>query len=570
MAAREHRSAGTALLLIAVAVALLLGALLAAAQTGVEAEAVGTANLRAAPSTEAALLGMINAGTRYPVLARAELVPWLLLGSPRDGQPLGWVFADLVTVYGGAGGLPLSTLVIGASTAATTPAAPPSALPSTDSPAPTQATPVPTMPAGVVTGTVLGEINIRYGPGTDFPRIGVAQAGTVFTLTMRHITLPWVQIAYSPSPNGQGWVAVELLQISGELAGLPATGITELALPSLTPTPSDVRPASVIGQQGAVPLSPPFAALGDQLATMMLDAGFDPATSTFGGLFVLDLQTGEAFSISGDVAFSGMSVNKIAILADYFRTFEMPLRDEQAVTVAEAMICSENISTNEMLSAIGGGNPYTGAEDVSEMLAALGLGRTFIFTPYANDPFITPQAPLTRNTDADQTRAQPDPYNQMTVEQTGALLNSMYQCAYNGSGLLLETFPDQFSREECRQILSVMNYNRIGTLLETGVPANVPIAHKHGWIDDTHGDAAVVFSPGGAYVLVTVMHGPDWLNFEQSAPLIGEISRTVYNYFNPQAPLEAVRQIEGVGDVATCNRNLLGSPVITELTGRAP
>lgn len=94
--------------------------------------------------------------------------------------------------------------------------------------------------------------------------------------------------------------------------------------------------------------------------------------------------------------------------------------------------------------------------------------------------------------------------------------------------------------------------------------------HKHGWIDDTHGDAAVVFSPGGAYVLVTVMHGPDWLNFEQSAPLIGEISRTVYNYFNPQAPLEAVRQIEGVGDVATCNRNLLGSPVITELTGRAP
>jgi uncharacterized protein YraI len=549
---------------------MLLIAALASAQEAVQLEAIGTANLRSRPGTDAEIVGVINNGTRYPVLGRSEFFPWYLIGGAQDGQPLGWVFADLVTLYGSASGVPVSTLEIAAGDSATrvpTGDAVQNAAQTGTAPA-TTADVVPTAVPGAVTGLVSGEIFIRYGPGTDYPRIGVVGAGTVLMLVGRHVSLPWVQVDFPESPSGLGWVAADLLQISGDVNALPATSITELNLPTLTPTPSTVRQAQVIGQASNVPLSPEFAALGEQLAAMMQEAGFDPATSTFGGLFVLDLQTGEAFSISGDTAFSGMSVNKIAILAEYFRTFETPLRDDQAVTVAEAMICSENISANEMLAAIGNGNPYTGAENVSQFLSQLGLERTFIFTPFANDPFITPQAPLTRQTDADQVSAQPDPFNQLTVEEVGALLNGMYQCAYNSSGLLLETFPDQFTPNECRQMLSVMNNNRIGTLLESGVPANVPIAHKHGWIDDTHGDAAVVFSPGGAYVLAAVMHGPVWLNFEQSAPLIEEISRVVYNYFNPDAPLAEVRLIEGIGDLATCNRNLLGSAVITELTTR--
>jgi beta-lactamase class A len=376
-----------------------------------------------------------------------------------------------------------------------------------------------------------------------------------------------VQVSFPDSPTGFGWVAIELLQISGDVMTLPAVTVTDATLPTLTPTPSAIDAASVIGET-PVPLSPEFTALGDQLWSMVLQSGFDPATSTMGSLFLMDLQTGQALSFGSDIAFSGMSVSKVAILAEFFRQFESPLRDDQAVTLAEAMICSENISTNELLSAIGGGNPYTGAESVSEFLQALGLTETFIYTPFANDPFITPQAPLTRQTDADQVSAQPDPYNQMTVDQMGALLNGMYQCAYNERGILLESFPDQFTPTECRQMLSVMNYNRIGSLLEVGVPENVPISHKHGWIDDTHGDAAVVFSPNGAYVLVVVLHSPQWLNFEISAPLISEISRTVYNFYNPETPLEAVRVVEGLGDVEACNYSLLGSPIIIELTTR--
>jgi hypothetical protein len=106
----------------------------------------------------------------------------------------------------------------------------------------------------------------------------------------------------------------------------------------------------------------------------------------------------------------------------------------------------------------------------------------------------------------------------------------------------VDTFGGAFNQRECEQMLYLMSSNEIGALLEVGVPENVDVAHKHGWIDDTHGDAGVVFTPGGDYVLVVVLHNPTWLNFEESFPLIEDISLTVYNYFNPDAPMTATRQ----------------------------
>ncbi|MGV2435527.1 MAG UNVERIFIED_CONTAM: hypothetical protein LVT10_12135 [Anaerolineae bacterium] len=50
-----------------------------------------------------------------------------------------------------------------------------------------------------------------------------------------------------------------------------------------------------------------------------------------------------------------------------------------------------------------------------------------------------------------------------------------------------------------------------------------------------------MFTPGGDYILVVVLHNPTWLNFEESFPLIEDISLTVYNYFNPTTPMSAVR-----------------------------
>lgn len=531
------------------------------------AEAIGQANLRATTDVEADLVGQITAGTRYPVIGRSEFFPWLLLGDPATQQPLGWVFAELVNVQGSVNSVPFSTLIVDGSTPAAAPTqAVPSAAAPVDSAAPTASAPTPSptpqLQAAVV-GTVNGEINIRYGPGVDYPRIGVARAGERYEISAWHTQLPWVQIRYPDAPNGFGWVALELLDVQGSLFDLPAISQTSFRLPTLTPTPPVVQPSESFSRE-PVPVSPEFTALGESLWGMVLDAGFDPQTSRLGALFLMDLRTGEAVTFGDDIAFSGMSLSKIAILTTLYSSMDQLPDDAQINTIADAMICSENISSNRMLSMISGGNPYEGANRVSEFLQQLGLQRTFLYTPYANDPFITPQAPQTRTTDADQTSAQPDPFNQMTVSELGGLLDSLYQCGVNESGPLLENFPEQFTAAECRQMITVMSGNRIGSLIESGVPVDIRVAHKHGWIDDTHGDAAIVFTPGGDYALVVALHNPVWLNFDESAPLIAEISRAVYNHYNPDAPLEAVRE----EIVPECN--LLGNPIVDQLLTEAP
>ncbi len=525
------------------------------AQTGVTAEAIQLANLRTTTDVNAGLLGQITAGTRYPVIGRSEFYPWLLLGNPSNSQPIGWVFSDLVTVQGNVNNVPYSQLEIDPAAISTQPAV--TSAPNLPTGTPSAVvSPAPTL-AAAVRGTVMNEINIRYAPGTEYERLGVGRAGDTYEITAWHTQLPWVQIRYDASPTGYAWVAIDLLEIQGDVYSLPSISQLRFGYPTLTPTPSAVDSAAF----GDVPLSPEFRALGANLWGQILDAGFDPQTSRLGSVFVMDLQTGEAMSIGDEIAFSGMSVNKIAILATYYSMIDMPPNDADANMLAEAMICSENISTNEILSAVGEGNPYSGAEQVSSFLDQMGFNDTFIYTPFSNDPFITPQAPRSERTSADQVSADPDPFNQITVSEVGTLLNNMYQCAAGEGGLLIDNFEGAFSQVECGQMLNLMTYNRIGSFIEMGVPASVRVAHKHGWIEDTHGDAAVVFSPGGDYVLVVALHNPIYLEFYESAPLIENMSMTTYNYFNPDAPMTEIRT---EGGSETCV--LLGNPVIEELT----
>lgn len=526
----------------------------------VTAEAINQANLRAAPGTDAELVGQIVSGTRYNVIGRSEFYPWMLLADPTTQQALGWVYNDLVTLQGDINSVPLSQQIIDAAALQpTTPAPPTPTPPPVDSTAtrvpigsPPSATPQPTL-ASNVTGLVRGEINLRYGPGTEYDRLGVAEAGEVFAITGRHTTLPWVQISYPASPNGYAWVATDLLEITGNLDSVTPISQTSFYLPTLTPTPSVADQAAI----GSV--SPEFAALGARLWERMLAAEFDPATSRFGALYLMNLKTGEALAFAPDIAFSGMSINKIAILVTLFGLINDTPDDATANLIAEMMICSENISTNRVLALIGGGNPYTGAERVSEFMQKLGLDNSFIYTPYSEDPYITPQAPRTRITAADQVKAEPDPYNQLTVTDMGALLHAVYQCAVTSDGPLLTDFNGAYTPLECRKMLDVMTYNHIYNFIEAGVPESVRVAHKHGWIPDTDGDAGIVFSPGGDYILVTVLHEPTWIVFDEAAAVISENSREIYNYFNPTAPLDAVHP----GAVPECN--LLGNQAILDL-----
>jgi hypothetical protein len=112
----------------------------------------------------------------------------------------------------------------------------------------------------------------------------------------------------------------------------------------------------------------------------------------------------------------------------------------------------------------------------------------------------------------------------------------IYHCS-KGGGALLAVYPEELTPAECQAIIDLMLLNEEGNLIRYGVPEGTPVSHKHGWAQATHGDAGIVYTPGGDFVIVEYLSQPgDWLLADISFPILREIARATYNYFNLDAP----------------------------------
>jgi len=534
---------------------LLLPAQDALAQTpaGITAEAQGQANLRAAALLDSALLGEIRQGERWPVLARSEFTPWLLLGDAQ-GAPLGWVYADLVRLSATPDALPVSSLVLPDRRAVT--ASPTAA-------APVRATPTATATATGIFGSLAGTVNIRQGPGVEYARVALGQAGERYLLSARHSLLPWVQVHDARAPGGRAWIARDLLQLDGDLSLLPVISQTVLHLPTLTPTPALGRISAVDEDAGGQAEAPEgFLRLGQQAWDLLLAAGFERESGRPAALYLLDLESGVSVGFHEQLAFSGTSIQKINILTTLLGVLDEPLTRADAVDLANTMICSENVATNRLLARIGAGDPWAGAAAVSRLLDGLGMPASYLLTPYTI-PGQELQAPpgtlVTPPQPHGDSVTGADPWNRIVARDVGAQLAALYACAQGERGPLAER---GLEPRECRQALQVMSNNTVDALLKAGVPARTQVAHKHGWIADTHSNAALFFTPGGDYVIVLLLHQPQWLDFQKSLPLMAEVSRLVYNFYNPAAPLVAIRA-GFIPEVSRCD--FTTSPLIEEL-----
>ncbi len=516
-------------------------------------EAYGTANLRSGPSTDFAVIYEITAGTEYRVLKQHALVPWLLLEVPGIPTGAGWVFVDLVQVKRGSlSALPYESAFDELSGQAAAPA-------TVENPVTATATATP--PAAEVTARLLGRSNVRFGPGIDYPVLITLDEASVLPVLARHSTFPWYKVR---TDNGEGWVFADNVEVQGNIYAVEL--VTSMTIPYPTPTATPdtvVVNSSPLGDFGSEATSLANT-LGLQIDQYLLSNAVMPRTDREASIFVMDLQTKEHFTLNGGVAYSGTSINKIPILVGYFLYKSDPIEEEDAMLMANTMICSENITTNQMLAAIGGGDIGIGGERVTQMMQDLGLVNTFVLSSFDTGiPNPTPLPFAMPITQADQQRTQPDPYNQMTIEEIGWLLGGMYQCAVDGTGPLIDRFGEQLNQRECQQMVRVMRANKIGALIEAGVGPNALIAHKHGWVSNTHGDAGIVFGPEKNYVIAMIYHErTTWLNYEQSFPVLEEISRLAWNYFNPGA---AVASTSPQDVPETCN--IFAEPVIPDLLG---
>jgi beta-lactamase class A len=263
------------------------------------------------------------------------------------------------------------------------------------------------------------------------------------------------------------------------------------------------------------------------------------------GVYLLDLQTadeihfvyeqGTFLGTEPDVAFTAASIIKIPIMVSIFEKVGDEI-DTQTVTWLEDMIeLSGNDPADWVMQRVI--DETLGPLTVTDDMHALGLINTFLAGHfYVGAPLLRGYETLAnQRLDVNTT---PDQYNQTTTSDMGMLLADIYQCATTGGGALVAVFEGRITQTECQTMLSYLSQNRTGVLIETGTPDGTQVAHKHGWVTNAAGiinsigDAGIVYTPGGNYVLVVFLYHPVQLVWEPSNLLVTEISQAVYNYYN--------------------------------------
>ena len=264
-------------------------------------------------------------------------------------------------------------------------------------------------------------------------------------------------------------------------------------------------------------------------------------------LYLMDLQTSDEihfiyydkqdYPTEPDLAFTASSVIKIPIMVSAYHYLDEPTPEEATNLISLMIEESGNDPADWLMEQYM--SVSSGPLLVTEDMQALGLNNTFLAGYfYIGAPLLYYyDIPGNNRTDLNNS---PDPYNQTTVSDIGMLLTDLYQCAELGGGSFMAVFPGQISQSECVAMIETLTRNYTPFLLEAGAPDGTKIAHKHGWVSDvntgaitTIGDAGIVYTPSGNYVLVMYFSHPTQLVWDPNSKLMGDLAEAVYNYYNP-------------------------------------
>jgi beta-lactamase class A len=265
--------------------------------------------------------------------------------------------------------------------------------------------------------------------------------------------------------------------------------------------------------------------------------------SSFAGivdLYLLDLQTtdemhfayqaGENISINPDIAFTASSTIKIPIMVSMFRHVNSKIDDPLDIELKDMIAQSNNNASDSLMKSL---DEERGPLIVTETMKKLGLENTFINGYFYPGAVVLQlfDTPANKRTDFN---TNPDIYSQTTPSDMGMLLEDIYLCAQTGGGSLVAAFPGQINQTACQKMIQYLQEDKLGALIQGGVPEGTIVAHKHGWdIDLTqYSDAGIVYTPGGNYILTIYVYNPGGGNWTTVSPLYAELSRAIYNYFN--------------------------------------
>ena len=277
----------------------------------------------------------------------------------------------------------------------------------------------------------------------------------------------------------------------------------------------------------------------------ILVAGFDGVI----GVYLFDLQNGQEIHfamdqeqlipVNPDVSFTASSTIKIPIMVSYFIKYGSAALDEGTSNQILDMIRkSENPPADRLMEAL---DSFRGPLVVTDDMKKIGLENTFLAGYFcsAEAPCPLMQRFTTPANSRSDVFTDPDVFNQTTPSDAGMLLADIYQCAETNGGALIAAFPQTINSEICKQMIAFLAADKIGVLIEAGVPEGTRVAHKHGWISDPASgviknisDSAIVYTPGGNYVLVIYAYHPVQTVWEPVSTMFAELSQAVYNFYN--------------------------------------
>ncbi len=302
----------------------------------------------------------------------------------------------------------------------------------------------------------------------------------------------------------------------------------------------------VLSYTTSVVARPTIQSLETQLKQIIQVSGFNGVI----GFDMIDLQSGQEIhfalnqgqeiSVKPDLAFAAQSTTKIPILVSYFIQHGSAPVDSATNAKIVAMIhASDNPSSDAMMRVI---DPNIGPLVVTQYMQKLGLSSTYIIdfycSPEAPCPPLQapPKTPASQRPDSNITN--PDTYNETTPSDMAMLMEDIYQCSQTGGGALVAAFPDKMSKDVCKKIINYLVDDKIGQLIEAGVPDGTVVAMKHGWISRSIGGGltdisadGIVYSPGGNFVISVYTYKAE-NDFDPTNLMIANLTKAVYNYFN--------------------------------------
>ena len=196
------------------------------------------ANVREGPGTGHPIAFWVVAATEVAVTGRNADGTWLRIG---HADRSGWIFGGLLDIGPDVvAGLPEVAVaapeVVLVPTRTPEPA--PEPAPAEVAAAPEPAAPEPVLDDAHVTGTV---VNLRLGPGTNYPIDGQARAGDRLRVRGRNADGTWLQVADPSDADGRLWIYTPLTDLDPAAARVR---VVEAVAPPVPPTAEPTVPAA--------------------------------------------------------------------------------------------------------------------------------------------------------------------------------------------------------------------------------------------------------------------------------------------------------------------------------------